>query len=114
MPINFTLQDILGILLAFSLFPFIFVSPGYVTGWVLNLFEFRDRTLIGQTVMAMAISASVSPAVLFLVYRFTSFSVVIGLIVIYYFFICVLFCLSVVLCTKTRAERLDLIRLYNE
>jgi hypothetical protein len=82
MSLNFTLQDILGIFLAFSLFPFIFVFPGYITGWTLNLFEFRNRTLIGQTVMAMALSASIAPAVLFLVYRFTSSSVVIGLIIV--------------------------------
>jgi hypothetical protein len=76
---NFTLQDILGILLGFSLFPFIFVFPGYVTGWALNLFEFRKRTLIGQVVIAMPVSASITPAALFLVYRFTSSWIVIGL-----------------------------------
>jgi hypothetical protein len=82
MPSNFTLQDILGILLAFSLFPFLFVFPGYVTGWALDLFEFRKRTPTGQVVMAMPISASVVPAFLFLVYRFTSFWVVLGLLVV--------------------------------
>ena len=77
---NFTLQDILGILLAFSLFPFVFVFPGYVAGWGLNLFDFRKRTLTGQVVMSMSISASIVPAALFLLYRFTSSTTVISLL----------------------------------
>jgi hypothetical protein len=80
MPSNFTLQDLFGIMVAFSLYPLIFVFPGYVTGWALNLFEFRDRTLVGQIIMSMTISASVVPATIFLVYRFSSSRVVIGLL----------------------------------
>ncbi len=79
---NFTLQDIFGILLAISLFAFVFVFPGYVTGWTLNLFDFKKRTAIAQIIMAMPISASIVPAGLFLVYRFTSSTFAIGLLIL--------------------------------
>jgi hypothetical protein len=79
---NFTFQDILGILLALSLFPLIFIFPGYVTAWALNLFEFKKRTVFGQVVMAMPISVSVAPAAIFLLYRFTSSAVVIALLLV--------------------------------
>jgi hypothetical protein len=82
MPSNFTLQDIFGILLAISLFPFVFVFPGYVTGWVLDLFDFKKRTSITQIVMAMPISASIAPAGLFLIYRFTSSTAAIGILIL--------------------------------
>ncbi len=75
---NFTLQDIFGIFLAFLLFSFVFVFPGYVAGWALNFFNFKKRTAIAQVVMAMAISVSIVPASLFLIYRFTSSTFVVG------------------------------------
>ncbi|MBC7875878.1 MAG: hypothetical protein H7Y59_01795 [Anaerolineales bacterium] len=64
------------------MYPFIFVFPGYVTGYTLNLFNFRKRTPIVQIIMAMPISASIAPAILFLVYRFASFSVVFSILVL--------------------------------
>lgn len=79
---NFTLQDILGILLAFLLFSFVFVFPGYVTGWILNLFDFKKRIAIAQVVMAMAVSVSIVPGCLFLIYRFTSSVFVIGSLIL--------------------------------
>ena len=82
MPSNFTLQDIFGILLAISLFPFVFVFPGYVIGWVLDLFDFKRRTSIAQIIMAMPVSASIVPAGAFLIYRFTSSTFVIGILIL--------------------------------
>jgi hypothetical protein len=80
---NFTFQDIFGIFLAFSLYPFIFVFPGYVTGWLVDIFNFRKRTSIVQIIMAMTISVSIVPAILFLVYRFTSYSFVVSLLILF-------------------------------
>lgn len=91
---NFTFQDIFGIFLALILYPFVFVFPGYVVGWFLNLFNFRFRTSLVQTVMAMTISVSIVPAALFLVYRYTSSSIVISILA-------VLFILSVYLYIKS-------------
>jgi len=79
--LNYTIQDIFGTVLALILFSLIFVFPGYVTGWILNLFDFKRRTAVSQMILAMTISASVVPACLFLIYRFTSSSVVIAFLV---------------------------------
>lgn len=69
---NFTLQDIFGITLAVSLYPFAFVFPGYVTGWALDLFDFRKRTNAAQFVMGIAFSSMISPTLFFFSYRFAS------------------------------------------
>ncbi len=66
---NFFLQDALGITLALLLFSFIFVFPGYTIGWVFNLFKQRNQPLMTQLATGVFISASVMPALLFLVYR---------------------------------------------
>jgi hypothetical protein len=80
--LNFTIQDVLGILLGLCMYPFVFVFPGYVAGWLINLFNFRDRTSMTQVIMAMCISASVVPSALFLVYRFGSAQIAIGLAIL--------------------------------
>jgi hypothetical protein len=80
--LNFTIQDVLGILLALCMYPFVFVFPGYVVGWLINLFNFRDRTSMAQIIMAMCISASAVPSALFLVYRFGSAQIAIGLAIL--------------------------------
>jgi hypothetical protein len=82
MPANFTFQDISGILLALCLYPFIFVFPGYLTGWSFNLFGFRSTASISQIVMAMSISASIVPSGLFLIHRFGSSTVAISLLLL--------------------------------
>ncbi len=60
---NYTVQDLAGFFIAFSLFPFIFVAPGFVSGWVLNLFDFRSRSKIGQTLLGMVFSFALSPII---------------------------------------------------
>jgi len=69
---NFTVQDILGIIVAFSLYPFIFVFPGYVVGWILDLFDFRGRTNTAQLIMGIAFSSMISPTIFFFATRFFS------------------------------------------
>jgi hypothetical protein len=69
---NFTLHDIVGIILAFSLYPFVFVFPGYVMGWMLNLFDFRERTNTGQFIMGIAYSSMISPTIFYFASRFLS------------------------------------------
>jgi hypothetical protein len=69
---NFTLQDIFGAALACALFALIFVAPGYVLGWLLDLFDFTRRTSAVRFVIAIVLSVAVSPIILFLVYHFTS------------------------------------------
>jgi hypothetical protein len=69
---NFTLQDIFGSIFAFVLFSLIFVGPGYITGWLLDLFDFKRRSSAARFVIAIVLSMAVCPILLFLVYHFAS------------------------------------------
>jgi hypothetical protein len=62
--LNFTLQDILGAALAFCLFPLVIILPGYVSGWALDLFDFRLRQPIVRLGIGLVLSFAVSPIVL--------------------------------------------------
>jgi len=69
---NFTLQDIFGTILAFSLFSTVFVAPGYVVGWLLDLFDFSTHSSMMRFAIAIVLSIAISPIVVFLVYYFIS------------------------------------------
>lgn len=70
--INFTIQDIISSLFAFLLFPLIFVIPGYVIGWFLDLFDFRNRLAATRFVIALVLSISLSPIITFLTWNLFS------------------------------------------
>ena len=72
---NFTFQDILGVLLAFSLFPLVIVFPGYVFGWAFDLFEFRARLLPARFAIALILSVAISPILYYLVTSWFSLNV---------------------------------------
>ena len=69
---NFTLHDIFGAVLASAFFALVYIAPGYVTGWLLDLFDFRQRTSAARFVIAIVLSVAISPILLFLIYHFTS------------------------------------------
>ncbi len=70
---NFTVTDALGIIKAsLALLPFI-VAPGYVAGWALNLFEFRQRRPILRLILAVPLSIAVCPMLSYLLARFLVF-----------------------------------------
>jgi hypothetical protein len=71
---NFTLQDILGAAVAFCLFPLVIVFPGYVAGWVLDLFDFRGRRPIVRLGIGLVLSFAVGPIVLHLTSSLLSFN----------------------------------------
>jgi len=75
MPSNFTLQDILGTTLAFCLFPLVIVFPGYVFGWIFNLFEFRARLLPARLVISLLLSIAISPILYYLLSSWFSLNV---------------------------------------
>src|SRR5688572_6570448 len=83
-PLNYTIQDIFSLVLAILLFSAVLVFPGYVMGWALNLFSFRQRTFYAQYVIAMALSNALIPAILFLPYRLFSNQHGIAVIVIFF------------------------------
>lgn len=60
---NFMLQDILGSLLAAAAFAAILYAPGYLVGYVTNVFEFRTMTFAGRSTWAIAYSFCVAPIV---------------------------------------------------
>src|SRR6266508_602710 len=84
MPLNFTLQDTLSMLFAILLFPTVLIFPGYVIGWVLDIFSFKRRTLLAQYVIAIALSNALIPLILFLAFRFVSNQFGIAIIILFF------------------------------
>lgn len=67
---NFTVVDTLGTLGAcVALLPFM-VAPGYVVGWALNLFEFRQRRPILKLILGLTLSISICPMLSYVLGRF--------------------------------------------
>ena len=64
--LNYTLQDVSGAFLAFFLFFFVIVTPGYTLGWALNLFDFRKRSRLPQLALGLCLSFGVTPILLYL------------------------------------------------
>ena len=60
---NYTVQDIIGVTLAFCLFPLILVFPGYVVSFVLNLFDFNHRQPIVKLGIGLIVSFAISPII---------------------------------------------------
>jgi hypothetical protein len=69
---NYSVQDIFGSVLTFLFFSLVFVFPGYVCAWAMDLFEFRRRLLPARLTIAVVISMAISPVLLFLAYRLGS------------------------------------------
>ena len=61
---NFTLQDLIGATLAFCLFPLVIVFPGYVVGWIWDLFDFRRHQSIVRFGIGLILSFVISPIIL--------------------------------------------------
>ena len=72
---NFTLQDILGASLAVCLFPLVIIFPGYVVGWALDLFDFKQRQPIARLGIGLVLSFAISPIALQLTSSLLSFNV---------------------------------------
>jgi hypothetical protein len=70
--LNYTVQDLIKSQIAFLIFPIIFVIPGYVVGWVLDLFDFKKRLFATRFVIAIVLSISLSPIVTFLTWNLIS------------------------------------------
>ncbi len=92
MLLNFTFQDILSTSLAFFLFSFVIVFPGYVFGWIFDLFQFRARLLPARFSIALILSVAISPILYYLLISWFSLNVaVIVTILIALVFIFLLF-----------------------
>ncbi|MFZ3211162.1 MAG: hypothetical protein WA188_06565 [Terriglobales bacterium] len=67
---NFTIADTLGTLTAcVALAPLMF-APGYVIGWALDLFEFRQRRPVLRFILAIPLTIAICPMLSYLLARF--------------------------------------------
>ncbi len=74
---NYMLQDTTRYLLGFVCMSSILVVPGYLLGWLSNLFDFRQRRLVTRFLLGILLSTAVLPATFFLIGRFLSLDLVI-------------------------------------
>ncbi len=82
--LSFTLQDIIGVSSALLIFPSVALFPGYVIGWTVDLFDFRQRQILTRHIIAILLSMAVAPIFLYLLASFVSFYAV-KLVVICFF-----------------------------
>jgi hypothetical protein len=67
---NFTVADTLGTFKSFiALAPLVF-APGYVAGWALDLFEFRQRRPLLRLILAVPLTVAICPMLSYLLARF--------------------------------------------
>ena len=64
LPDNYTIQDIAGAIRGIAGFSLLLFFPGYVAGWALDLFRFRERSLPARAAWGVALSFAVSPILL--------------------------------------------------
>ncbi len=75
-----TINDVLGTLEAFFLFPLIIVVPGFVLGWLVNLFKFRSLGIYYQLAIGLLVSVSCVPICVYLFAKFGGFALVWGVL----------------------------------
>ena len=66
---NFTVLDVVGIVEASLLMTLILFIPGYVLGWLSNVFEFRERRLAMQVALSTPLAVAVFPVLIDLLGR---------------------------------------------
>jgi hypothetical protein len=73
---HFMLTDIAASLAAVCLFPLFVLIPGYAVAWLLDLFEFRRRTLLFRAALSVPLSIAIVPIVSYLAGRYFSMTAV--------------------------------------
>lgn len=81
--LNFTGQDILSAFVGFSIFPCVLIAPGYVTGWIFDLFDFKKRHPLVRLGVGLVLSFAISPILLQLTSGLLSFDAALILVVIF-------------------------------
>lgn len=72
---NFMLSDLIGVSAAFFLFPLFLFIPGYVCGWLLDAFGFRQRSLLARFAASVALSVGISPILAYLSWHWSILTV---------------------------------------
>lgn len=67
---NFTVADILGSIEASLLLALVLFVPGYVIGWVSNIFLFRQRRVVTQCALSTPLAVAVVPILVYLLGRY--------------------------------------------
>jgi hypothetical protein len=67
---NFTQTDIVGSVEASLLLTLILFIPGYVIGWLTNVFEFRQRRIITQAMLSTPLAVALLPILVYYVGRY--------------------------------------------
>jgi hypothetical protein len=73
---NFTVQDVVGSLVAVVAFALVLFAPGYLIAWATDLFGFRRRSLGERSCWAVVCSFGVVPVVAYLGGRFVGLGMV--------------------------------------
>ncbi len=73
---NFMIEDLFGALRAIAIFPLFVVAPGYAVAWILNIFEFRRRTLAFRLAFSLPLSFSICPILTYLLGHYLSMNAV--------------------------------------
>jgi len=68
---NFMIADLLGTSAAFVLFTLVIFVPGYVLGWLADLFSFRRRSRLARCAIAVPLSVAVSPILTYLLWHWS-------------------------------------------
>jgi hypothetical protein len=97
------IEDLFGSLKAIALFPAFLFFPGYAVSWLLDLFDFRRRTLAFRATLAIPASIAFCPILTFALARFAGFPAVWA----FYALAALLFCFCAIR-SSCRAIRLTL------
>ena len=79
---NFMLNDIIELLIATAVMPLFILIPGYVLGWMGNIFVFRERRMVTRLLIGISLSVTVFPEAIYLISRLTSFDLALSAYVI--------------------------------
>jgi hypothetical protein len=90
---NYMLDDLSGALKAIALFPIFLLFPGYAISWLLDLLDFRRRTIAFRVTFAIPLSIALCPMLTFALARYATFSAVWA----FYSLTALVFCVSLAL-----------------
>src|SRR5713226_9147554 len=68
---SFMVSDLMATSAAFGLFALFIFVPGYVCGWLLDVFGFRQRALLARFAISTPLSIAVFPILTYLLWRCT-------------------------------------------
>src|SRR5690242_15275321 len=69
---NYMAQDLRGVFIGVLLFTLVLLAPGYVTGYIFDMFDFKKRQPLVRFGIGLLLSFAISPILFFLTYRLVS------------------------------------------